>query len=147
MTINKDKNPRYANKLLKEFEDKGFVPSFSNSRFLSKLRERYSYKVFNAGCKISAGRLSKYGIYEVFGKRMTYYYDIKRKDEFVNFLVEKFYSQNPDASSDLQGSFTRLLHIHGLCWAGCVLHNSAINIRKFKNTIKKKIGNNDDENI
>ena len=136
----KDKGYQFAEKLIKEFEDKGFVESFSNNYFLNILRERYNqyFKAFDAGYKISAGRLAKYGIYEVFGKRMIYYYDKRREDEFVDFLVDKFYTQNQDAGPDIQSSFTRILHIHGLCWSGCVSHNSAAKIRKFKDTTKKK---------
>lgn len=126
---------QFAEKLIEEFKDKGFVESFSNHHFLDILRERYAqyFKVFDAGHKISAGRLTRRGVYEIFGKRMIYYYDRRREDEFVDFLVDKFYTNNPDASQDIQSSFTRVLHIHGLCWAGCVFHNNASNVRKFKN--------------
>lgn len=129
----RNRSPRDAERLVKRFETKGFVESFSNQYLLNILRERYNqyFKVFDAGCKISAGRLTKYGAY-------TYYYDKRREKQFVDFLVNNFYTQNPDPDSDLRSSFTRILHIHGLCWGGCVFHNSIIAVRKFKDEIKRR---------
>lgn len=138
--MKKLRSHHFAEELIIEFENKGFVASFSNPYLLDKLRKRYNqyFKIFDGGCKISAGRLTKYGIYEIFGEKIKYYYDIRREDEFINFLVNRFYKQNPNAGPDIQSSFTRILHSHGLCWAGCVFHNSNIDIKKFKYTVKKK---------
>lgn len=134
------KSSLFAEKLISEFEDKGFVESFSNYYFLGILRERYNqyFKIFDAGRRISVGRLAKYGAYEIFGKRVTYFYDKRREGEFADFLVSMFYDQNKEPGQDMQRSFTRILHIHGLCWSGCVAHNRPIDVRKFKEYIRKK---------
>ncbi len=128
------KSIQFGKKLVKEFEDKGFVSSYSNYYLLNKLREKYAqhFKIFDAGYKTSVGRLQKYGVYQVFGKKLIYFYDKRKENEFVDFLVNKFYTKNPDAGTDLQRSFTRILHNNGLCWPGCFFHNSILEIKKFK---------------
>lgn len=134
------KSSLFAEKLIREFEDKGFVESFSNYYFLGILRERYNrcFKIFDAGRRISVGGLAKYGAYEIFGKRLAYFYDKRREGEFADFLVDKFYTHNKEPGQDMQRSFTRILHTHGLCWSGCVAHNRPIDVRKFKDDIIKK---------
>lgn len=106
-----------------EFEINGFIKSPGNSYILTRLRIHHGeyLRIFNAGFNISAGRTgSKYGIYDVFGDRICYYYDIRREKEFVDFLVKKFYEKNPNPDSGIRKVFTRILHSHKLHWFGCV---------------------------
>ncbi len=134
------KTSQFAEKLMCEFANKGFVASFSNCYLLNMLRERYNiyFRVFRAGYKISVGRLAKYGVYEIFGERVSYFYDKRREKQFADFLVDRFYYHNQEPSQDMQKAFTRMLHIHGMCWSGCVAHNRPIDIRKFKEDVIKK---------
>lgn len=135
-----NKSTQFADILIKEFESKGFVESFSNRYLIRKLRKRHNqyFKIFDGGCKTSAGRLTKCGIYQIFGKRIIYYYDIRRKQEFVDFLINKFYGHNLEPGKELKSQFTRILHSHGLCWSGCVFHNSPIVARRFKEEMIEK---------
>ena len=113
--------PVKYSKELKEFETIGFVKSQSD--LLNQLRRHYGryLKIFCPGKKLSIGRSdAKYGTYEIFGDKMCYYYDIRREDDFINFLVTKFLEKNPDPNSEIRKVFTRLLHNHGLCWFGCL---------------------------
>ncbi len=134
-----EKSSQFAERLIKEFESKGFVEPFSNRYVIRKLRKNNQYfKIFDGGYKTSAGRLTKCGVYKIFGKRIIYYYDIRRKEEFVDFLINKFYGNNPDPDRELKSQFTRILHSHGLCWPGCGLHNIPIVVRKFKDKMIEK---------
>lgn len=135
-----EKSSQFAERLIEEFESKGFVEPFSNRPLIQKLRKKYSqhFKIFDGGCKTSAGRLTKCGVYKIFGKRIIYYYDIRRKEEFVDFLINKFYGNNPDPGRELKSQFTRILHSHGLCWPGCGFHNIPIVVRKFKEKMIEK---------
>lgn len=77
-------------------------------------------RIFNVGCHISVGRTgAKYGTYDIFGDRICYYYDIRRKKEFVDFLIGKFYEKNQNPDADIRCVFTRILHTHKLHWFGC----------------------------
>ena len=106
-------------KELKEFEIVGFVKSQPD--ILRRLRMYYEPKIFCPGHKLSVGRAdAKYGTYDIFGDKICYYYDIRREDDFINFLVKIFLEKNPDPDSEIRKVFTRLLHNHGLCWFGCV---------------------------
>lgn len=110
--------------MIEEFRSKGFVKCISkNNQGLIKLRELYGehLKILNFGNKISAGRTgSKYGIYEIFGNKICYYFDERRSKEFVNYLVEIFYDKNPNPDKEIRKAFTRMLHAHRLHWFGCV---------------------------
>lgn len=105
-----------------EFENNGFIKCISENYGLKKLRERYGehLKIFNSGHNISIGRAgAKYGTYEIFGGKTCYYYDIRREKEFVNYLVDRFYNNNPNPDKEIRKVFTRILHAHRLHWFGC----------------------------
>ena len=105
-----------------EFENKGFVIKSSNMYILHRLRKQYGeyMKIFDVGHRTKAGGSeAKFGTYELFGSKLCYYYDERRKEDFVNFLVEKFYENNPDPERDIRKVFTRILHLHNLHWKGC----------------------------
>lgn len=114
--------------MIDEFERNGFVRGHGGT-VLNILRKEYSdrYRRFDSGNNNAVGRSGgRYGSYDIFGDRMCYYYDIERKEEFVRFLVERFYGQNPLARGDGEGEgsemrkiFTRMLHDHGMCWDRC----------------------------
>ena len=57
--------------------------------------------------------------YDLFGGRLVCLYDEKRKDELAGFLEGKFLARHPDAAARVRGTFTRLLHSHGMHWTGC----------------------------
>lgn len=109
--------------LICEFETKGFVKTpHSRNTVLNRLRYQYGeyLRIFRAGCNNSVGKASaKYGVYDVFGNKISYYYDIRKKDKFVNFLVEMFHEKNPNPDMEIRKVFTRLLHTHRLHWFGC----------------------------
>lgn len=119
------KKMKIAKKKLKEFKNNGYTESITDHRLLTMLRQDYSeyFRIFDAGQRIAVGKISEYGSYDLFGKRTYYYYDVRKEKEFVDFLVNLFYSKNPNADMQLQSLFTRALHIHGLCWSGCATHN------------------------
>ena len=113
------KSVKYS-KELKEFETVGFVKSRSD--LLQRLRVYYGryLKIFCPAKRRSLGRnYAKYGSYELFGDKICYYYDVRREDEFINFLVNKFLEENPEPDSNIRKVFTGLLHNYGLCWFGC----------------------------
>jgi hypothetical protein len=107
---------------VQEFETKGFIKHI-DGYLLPILRNSYGryLRIFNSGYNVSAGRSgAKYGTYEVFGERICYYYDYRKEKEFTNHLVDIFYRKNPIPDIGAKKSFTRLLHAHGLHWAGCI---------------------------
>lgn len=111
---------------IKEFETNGFIEAPGESDILWQLRWRYSkyLKIFNVGHNISIGRSgARYGPYDIFGSKVCYYYDNRRKNDFIDFLVKKFFEKNPEPDSEIRKVFTRILHAYGLCWFGCV-HSS-----------------------
>jgi len=59
----------------------------------------------------------KYTGRDILGDMYAYYFDIERKEKFANFLVKKFYENNPNPEKGLKKAFTRLLHLHGLHWS------------------------------
>lgn len=58
----------------------------------------------------------KYSYSTIFGDHHVYCFDIKRKKEFVDFLMAKFFmvNEHPDV---------RILHQYGLHWGGCCKKN------------------------
>lgn len=117
------RKPTKYSKELKEFEINGFVKSSDESDLLTQLRRHYGryLKKFSAGHNISIGTAgAKYGSYDLFGDRICYYYDIRKEENFIDFLVKKFLEKNPDPNSEIRKVFTRILHTYGLCWFGCI---------------------------
>lgn len=125
-------------KEIKEFKDKGFAKS---SRLLMRyLRhgengqksENIIFKIFKTGTSSQLGRQgsTKYTSTDIFGDRDVYYYDIKKEKDFVDFLVNKFLTKNPDPDESLRKVFSRLLHSNGLHWYGCVCNKRKTYPRK-----------------
>lgn len=106
-----------------EFETKGFVKTpHRNVIVLHMLRCQYGeyLRMFRAGSKTSVGRSkATYGTYDIFGDKISFYYDIRKEAEFVNFLIELFYEKNPNPDMEIRKAFTRMLHLHNLHWPGC----------------------------
>lgn len=109
--------------IIEEFKRYGFTKLISGDKYLlTILRREYrdSLRIFKSGYGVSAGRTgSMYGTYDIFGDKVLYYYDIRRKEEFVDFLVRKFFELNPDPKQCIKRVFTKMLHYHGLCWPEC----------------------------
>lgn len=112
---------KYAREL-EEFKTKGFIKAIGQSDFLAQLRERYAeyLRIFAAGNNNSVGKIGAYGSFDIFGNRICYYYDKRKENDFVDFIVEKFFEKNPEPNMEIRKVFTRILHQHGLCWAGCI---------------------------
>ena len=113
---------KHLSDVIGEFETKGFIESQSDSYILARLRNQYReyLKIFSSGFGVSAGRTgSKYGIYDIFGNRICYYYDSRKESQFVDHLVKKFYDKNPVPDKEIRKVFTRILHVHRLHWYGC----------------------------
>jgi hypothetical protein len=132
--------PVKYSKELKEFETVGFIKSQPD--LLKKLRMYYEPKIFGPGNKLSVGKSdAKYGLYDIFGDRICYYYDTRREDDFTNFLVAKFLEKNPNPNSEIRKVFTRLLHNYGLCWFGC-RHEGKKRFYKNQTRIEKQFDEN-----
>ena len=99
---------------LEEFNKNGFIEI---SRHIKSIKKRIwsIYKIFKSANK-SKGVNVKYRTHDLFGEILNYYYDIRRKDEFVSFLEKKFREHNTDydINTGKRGAVTRLLHIHDL---------------------------------
>ncbi len=107
---------------LEEFKYRGFVSYSDRPHVLRRLRTDYGeyFRIFKCGMAGAGGcRPSRTSAIDLFGGRLHYCYDIRRKEDFVKFLVGEFYKKNPDADSNMRAQFTRLLHSHGLHWEGC----------------------------
>lgn len=107
---------------LDEFEFRGFVSYPKRPGVLRRLRIHYNeyFRIFKCGIHGSGScRPSRCSTIDIFGRRLHYCYDIRRKYDFVKFLVDEFYKENPLADTNMRSQFTRLLHSHGLCWRGC----------------------------
>lgn len=106
-----------------EFETKGFVKTpYRNNEVLRRLRSQHGeyLRMFRSGYKCAVGRAkATYGTYDIFGDKISYYYDKRKEDKFVKFLIELFYEKNPNPDSEIRKVFTRLLHVHNLHWTGC----------------------------
>jgi hypothetical protein len=106
-----------------EFETKGFVKTpHRRSVVLYRLRSQYGkyLRTFHVGSKCAVRRSkATYGTYDIFGGKISYYYDIRKEDKFVNFLIELFCEKNPNPDVDIRKVFTRILHVHNLHWSGC----------------------------
>lgn len=127
------KNVKYS-KELEEFEIVGFIKSQPD--LLRQLRMNYETKIFGPGHKLSVGKSdAKHGSYDIFGARICYYYNARREEDFINFLVAKFFEINPNPDSEIRKVFTRILHNYGLCWFGC-RHEGKKRLYKNPVTIK-----------
>lgn len=108
--------------LIKKFIKQGYARSSSillhNIRIKNPELRDVQIRVFgpNSGGSGSLGSI-KYTSMDMLGERYTYYFDIERKEKFANFLVKKFYENNPNPEKGLKKAFTRLLHLHRLHWS------------------------------
>lgn len=106
---------------IQELNKKGFARI--SSRLLYYIRTNYmsDIKFFRPGSITTSGSKGsiKYSSSDVFGDHHAYCFDIKRKKEFVDFLVGKFFRVNGDPGSGIRKVFTRILHQHGLHWDEC----------------------------
>lgn len=108
--------------LIKKFIKQGYARSSSillhNIRIKNPELRDVQIRIFgpNSGGSGSMGSI-KYSGMDMLGERYTYYFDVRRKETFVNFLVKKFYENNPNPEKGLKKAFTRLLHLHGLHWS------------------------------
>lgn len=107
---------------LEEFESRGFIQHSGNVNLLRRLRVQYGeyFRMFKSGTRgCGCCPSSRHGSWNIFGHHLYYYYDIRKKEDFVKFLTEKFYNKNPLPDTNIRREFTRLLHYHGLHWEEC----------------------------
>lgn len=118
-----------------EFEMVGFArPS---NRLLDYLRDKnILFKIFNPTKTKGANRTN--GPNKVLGDYHKYYYKIECKEEFVDFLVQKLYKNNPDPEVTIRKVFTHILHDNGLHWEWCCFENKKKYVRKRTENIKKR---------
>lgn len=104
-----------------EFEKYGFIRSTRSSGTINKLRLSHGeyFRIFKSSIIDTMSRNPKYSACDVFGETFVFCYDERREQEFINFLVDKFYEKNPQPSRGVRTAFTRILHQHNLCWQGC----------------------------
>ncbi len=111
---------------IKEFESLGFAKS-SRSLLQYMRNNNCAYvRIFRPGTSPKTGsRCSgSYTSMDFFGPifgahRISFLYDSRRKKDFVDFLVDKFLTKNPEPSIGIRNAFSRLLHENGLHWRGC----------------------------
>ena len=112
-----------------EFGTVGFARS--SDKLLEYIRKKnILVKIFNSTKTKGSNR--SYGPIKIIGDYYRYYYKIEYKKEFVDFLVEKFYKNNPDPEPRIKRAFTHILHNNGLHWAGCCRDNKDIHKYVFK---------------
>jgi len=106
---------------IKEFEIAGFAKSSPVLLNYIRNKKDINVRMFRYGTSARAGRkgTTKYSSIDIFGERTVYIYHIEYKDNFVDFIVDKFLNKNPDPDKGLRAAFTRTLHSNGLHWHGC----------------------------
>lgn len=108
--------------VIKRFIEQGYLRSSSILLYNIRIRhpelEGIQVKFFEprSGGSSSIGSI-KYSGRDILGDVYTYYFDVERREEFANFLVKKFYKNNPNPEKGLKKAFTKLLHVHGLHWS------------------------------
>jgi hypothetical protein len=99
-----------------EFEERGFART--SEKLLKYIRSRDKLiKIFIPAKTKGTNR--SHGPIKIIGDYYRYYYKIDHKKDFVEFLVDKFYKNNPDPSPGKKMAFTHILHNNGLHWEGC----------------------------
>lgn len=83
--------------------------------------DRPDIKIFRTDTTAISGSKGsiKYSSSDIFGDCYAYCFDIRRKKEFVDFLVNKFFKVNEDPDKNIRKVFTHILHSHGLHWKEC----------------------------
>ena len=107
---------------IQEFNEKGFARISKRLLYHIRTNNVPDIKFFRPGSMSpSSGRkvLVRYSSSDIFGDHHVYCFDIKRKKEFVDFLVEKFFRMNEYPEIGMRKVFTRILHDHGLHWDEC----------------------------
>lgn len=106
---------------IQEFNEKGFVRISKRLLYYIRINNISDIKFFRPGSINPAGgtRSIRYSSSDIFGDHHAYCFDIKRKKEFVDFLVEKFFIANEHPDSGIRKVFTRILHQHRLHWEEC----------------------------
>lgn len=106
---------------IQEFNKKGFARISSRLLYYIRTNDMSDIKFFRHGSITTSGSKGsiKYSSSDIFGDHHAYCFDIKRKKEFVDFLVAKFFGVNEDPDNGMRKVFTRVLHQHGLHWDGC----------------------------
>ena len=108
---NKYQTPE-IDKLFKE----GYLESSKEINSLFKSPPEIKEKIikFN-GFNGKTGRKG-FSVYDIFGKKMTYYFinDEKSRERFSNYLLKTFQNKNPEATPGKKSTFTRLLHSYRL---------------------------------
>ena len=106
---------------VQELNEKGFTKT--SGRLLYYIRNNHvpDIKIFRTGSTTSSGSKGsiKYSSSDIFGDHCSYCFDIRRKKEFVDFLVAKFFKENKDPDGHIRKVFTHMLHSHGLHWDEC----------------------------
>lgn len=107
---------------IQELNEKGFARISKRLLYYIRTNNMSDIKFFRPGSiNASGGKVSiRYSSSDIFGDHRAYCFDIKRKKEFVDFLVGKFFRVNEDPDSGIRKAFTRTLHQHGLHWDGCI---------------------------
>jgi hypothetical protein len=104
------------NEAIEKFENNGYAEaSLGLLRYIRQ--NNILIRIFN--CAKNKGTNRIYGARILFGGYRKYYYNIEYKDKFVDFIVKKFYQNNPDPGPGIRTAFTRTLHQNGLHWEGC----------------------------
>ena len=107
-------------KEIQELNKKGFVRKTSRLLYYIRNSDRPDIKFFRSGSVSASGSKGdvKYSSYDIFGEHFVYFFDVRRKKEFVDFLVAKFLTTNKNPDANIRKAFTRILHSHGLNWYG-----------------------------
>lgn len=107
-------------KEIQELNKKGFVRKTSRLLYYIRNSDRPDIKFFRSGSVSASGGKGdvKYSSYDIFGEHLFYFFDVRRKKEFVDFLVAKFLAKNKNPDANIRKAFTRILHSNGLYWYG-----------------------------
>lgn len=107
---------------IRELNEKGFVRTSDillyYIRTTCNIQDIKFFRPSSIAISGSKGSV-KYSCSAIFGDHRVYCFDIKRKKEFVDFLVAKFFMANACPDVNKRKVFTRILHQHGLHWEGC----------------------------
>lgn len=107
---------------VQELNKKGFVKISSRLLYYIRNNGVLYIRFFRPGTVAVSGSKGsiKYSSSDIFGDRNCYCFDTRRKKEFVDFLVTKFFMINENPDANIRKVFTRILHQHGLHWDECV---------------------------
>lgn len=106
---------------VQELNEKGFAKISSRLLYYIRMNNISDIKFFRPSFMTTSGSKGsiRYSSSDIFGDHCAYCFDIKRKKEFVDFLVAKFFMVNENPDHGIRKVFTRILHQHGLHWDEC----------------------------